>query len=64
MKCQLTHSPAASDEARSLSHEAVDVGEALVPQEDRNVHDVRHKTEGGQRRVKKQCEEAALMSVI
>ena len=60
----LTYSPAPSDETRGLRHEAVDVGQALVPQEDWNVHNVRHKAEGGEGRVEKQREEASLVSMV
>jgi len=61
---KITYSSAPSNKARGLGHEAVNVGEALVPQEDWNVHNIRHKAEGGERRVKKQGEEAPLVSMV
>ena len=45
-KQALTDAPAAGEEPGGLADEAVDVGEALVPQVEGHVHDVRHETEG------------------
>ena len=47
----LTNTPGSRDQSGCLGHEPVDVGEALVPQVDGDVHDVGHEAEGGQRRV-------------
>ena len=52
----LTYTPAPGEQSAGLRHESVNVGQRFIPQMDRNIDNVRHKTEARHGRVEKQSE--------
>ena len=45
----LTYTPTPGEQTAGLRHESVNIGQTFVPEMDRNIDNVGHETESGQR---------------